>query len=411
MRWLGVFITFWENFKIAIKSLMANKMRTFLTTLGIIIGVLTIVSVASIITGLNKGFAEQISNIGSNVLYIDKYPWIIMDDWYKYKNRPDITLREASFIREHSKYAEAVAPASSRRATIKYKDRVLEDIRVVGIVYEEKDVENLEIDEGRFFTPVEVKRKKSVAIIGYEIKEKLFENDNPVGKKILIGGQKFTVVGVRSKRGSIFGQSLDTDIYIPLGTLYSKFGHRRSIEIQVKVRDPSLMEEAIEELRFWMRVARALKPTEPDNFSINRQETLLKTYRDLTRGLYIAAFGIGTLSLLVGGIGIMNIMLVSVTERRKEIGIRKAIGAKRGTIILQFLIESSVLCGTGGVIAIMLSFVVSTLIDKLTPFPASVPVWSIVGGIIFSSFIGVFFGLYPAARAARLDPVESLRYE
>jgi len=245
-----------------------------------------------------------------------------MDDWYKYKNRPDITLREASFIRdrpditlreasfirEHSKYAEAVAPTSGRRSIVKYKDKILEDIRVVGIVYEEKDVENFEIDEGRFFSPIS--RKRSVAIIGYEIKERLFEDDDPIGKKILIGGQKFVVVGVRSKRGNIFGQSLDIDVYVPLGTLYSKFGHRRSVGIQVKVKDPSLMEEASEELRFWMRVARALKPTEPDNFSINRQETLLKTYRDLTRGLYTAAFGIGALSLIVGGIGIMNIMLV-----------------------------------------------------------------------------------------------------
>lgn len=411
MKWLGAFITFWENFKIAFKSLAANKMRTSLTTLGIVIGVLTIVSVASIISGLNKGFAEQISNIGSNVLYINKYPWIIMDDWYKYKNRPDITLREASFIREHSKYAEAVAPTSGRRSIVKYKDKILEDIRVVGIVYEEKDVENFEIDEGRFFSPIEVSRKRSVAIIGYEIKERLFEDDDPIGKKILIGGQKFVVVGVRSKRGNIFGQSLDIDVYVPLGTLYSKFGHRRSVGIQVKVKDPSLMEEASEELRFWMRVARALKPAEPDNFSINRQETLLKTYKDLTRGLYTAAFGIGALSLIVGGIGIMNIMLVSVTERKREIGIRKAIGAKRSTIVLQFLIESSMLCGVGGLIAVILSFIVSMLIDKLTPFPATVPLWSVVGGVIFSSLIGVFFGLYPAAKASKLDPVESLRYE
>ncbi|MBO8130182.1 MAG: ABC transporter permease [Candidatus Marinimicrobia bacterium] len=411
MKPVSAIITFWENIKIALQALLANKMRTFLTTLGIIIGVLTIVSVASIISGLNKGFAEQISNIGSNILYINRYPWIIMDDWYKYRNRPRITLKEAEFIKSHSQYAEAVAPTTSTSSTLKYMNNSLEDISITGITYEENLVDNFELEEGRYFTPIEIDRKRQVAIIGYEIKEKLFENDDPIGKKIHIGNQKFTVIGVRKKRGKIFGESIDVVVYIPLRTLYAKFGQRRSLQIRVKVKNPDMINDTIEELRFWMRTARALKPSDPDNFSINRQELLLQTYKRLTSGLYIAALGIGTLSLLVGGIGIMNIMLVSVTERRKEIGIRKAIGAKRRTIIAQFLIESSTLCTIGGLIAVILSYFISLLIDKLTPFPASVPLWSVIGGIIFSSFVGIFFGLYPAARAAKMNPIEALRYE
>ena len=213
------------------------------------------------------------------------------------------------------------------------------------------------------------------------------------------------------KRGSLLGHNLDSEVYVPLGTIFKNFGFHRSIRILIKVPSPEMIEQVIDEIHFLMRVSRKLKPQEEDNFSINQQEMLTNMYKQLTNGLYTAAFGIGALSLIVGGIGIMNIMLVSVAERRKEIGIRKALGAKQRVITFQFIIESIIICSVGGIIAILLSFLMSLVIDKVTPFPSNVPIWSVLMGLGFSSFVGLFFGIYPARRAAKLDPIECLRYE
>jgi putative ABC transport system permease protein len=408
---ISFLVKLWEYIVIALRAISENKMRAILTTVGIIIGVLTVVSVASIIAGLNQGFADQIANLGSNTLYVQKYPWVAGEDWFKYRNRPDITLKDAEYIHKHMKLAEAVSPTTGTRRNVKYQNNTLEDITISGATVESESIENYNITSGRYFTPLEIEKDKNFAIIGYEVQEKLFEEHNPLGKKIRIGNIPYTVVGVLEKRGSIFGYSLDSEIIVPLGSIFRNFGFHRSIQIQVKVADAQDLDAARDELRFLMRVSRRLKPDEEDNFSINQQEMLTDMYKRLTGGLYTAAIGIGTLSLLVGGIGIMNIMLVSVAERRKEIGIRKALGAKRRTISFQFIIESVIICSVGGIIAIFLSFLLSIFIDKVTPFPSSVPLWSVLMGLGFSTFVGLFFGIYPAQRAARLDPIECLRYE
>jgi putative ABC transport system permease protein len=404
-------IKLWENIKIALRALMQNKLRSILTTIGIVIGVLTVVSVASIIEGLNRGFASQIANLGGGALYVQKYPWVVMDDFFRFRNRPNITLKEASFVRDRLKLAEAVSPSTGTRQDIRYRNKTLNGISVTGVSDRYDVVSGINIEEGRFFSYSEIERDKNNVVIGWEIKEKLFESRNPLGEKIRIGETSYTVIGVTEKRGNFLGESLDTEVYVPLGTIFKNFGWHRSITIAVKVIDPSKVEEAKDELRFLMRLARKQAPSEDDNFSINQQEVLTQMYNKLTGGLYTAAFGIGTLSLLVGGIGIMNIMLVSVTERRKEIGIRKALGAKRKVITFQFLVESVIICGVGGIIAIFLSFIVSMVISKITPFPSAVPAWSVIMGLGFSALIGLFFGIYPASKAARLNPIECLRYE
>jgi len=404
-------IKLWENIKIALRALMQNKLRSILTTIGIVIGVLTVVSVASIIEGLNRGFASQIANLGGGALYVQKYPWVVMDDFFRFRNRPNITLKEASFVRDRLKLAEAVSPSTGTRQDIRYRNKTLNGISVTGVSDRYDVVSGINIEEGRFFSYSEIERDKNNVVIGWEIKEKLFESRNPLGEKIRIGETSYTVIGVTEKRGNFLGESLDTEVYVPLGTIFKNFGWHRSITIAVKVIDPSKVEEAKDELRFLMRLARKQAPSEDDNFSINQQEVLTQMYNKLTGGLYTAAFGIGTLSLLVGGIGIMNIMLVSVTERRKEIGIRKALGAKRKVITFQFLVESVIICGVGGIIAIFLSFIVSMGISKITPFPSAVPAWSVIMGLGFSALIGLFFGIYPASKAARLNPIECLRYE
>jgi putative ABC transport system permease protein len=405
------FIKLWENIKIALRALMQSKMRSILTTLGIVIGVLTVVSVASIIEGLNRGIAGQIATLGGNALYVQKYPWVSMEDFSKFRNRPNLTLHEADFIRERMKLAEAVSPSTGTRQDVRYRNKTLNGISINGVSDRYDVVTGLVIEEGRFFSYSEIEREKNNVVIGWEIKDKLFENRNPIGEKIRIGFSTYTVIGVTEKRGNFLGESLDAEVYVPLGTIFKNFGWHRSITIAVKINDPTKVEEAKDELRFLMRTVRQLTPTEEDNFSINQQELLTEMYNKLTSGLYTAAFGIGTLSLLVGGIGIMNIMLVSVTERRKEIGIRKALGAKRKVITFQFLVESVIICGVGGIVAILLSFIVSIIISKITPFPSAVPAWSVFMGLGFSALIGLFFGIYPASKAARLNPIECLRYE
>ena len=408
---ISILISFWENILIAVRALVQNKMRAVLTTLGIIIGVLTVVSVASIIAGLNKGFSNQISALGSNTLFIHKYPWIIQDDFFKYRNRPDITMDDARYLIEHSKLAESIAPATSTRKDIKYLNNSLTGVAISGVTMEHESIENYTIAEGRYFSPTEIDRNKHSCVIGWGIKEKLFKDHPAVGERIRVGDVSYRVIGIMEKRGSLLGHDLDSEVYVPIGTIFKNFGSRRSIRILVKVSSPEKIDAVKDEIRFLMRVSHKLKPQEEDNFSINQQEMLTNMYKQLTGGLYTAAFGIGTLSLLVGGIGIMNIMLVSVAERRKEIGIRKALGAKRRSITSQFIIESIIICSIGGIIAIFLSFLLSLAIDKVTPFPSSVPIWSIFLGLGFSTFVGLFFGIYPARRAAKLDPIECLRYE
>jgi putative ABC transport system permease protein len=401
----------WESLKIATTALSHNKMRSILTTLGIIIGVLTVVSVASIIEGLNKGFESEIAGLGSNRLYISRYPWIWTGNWHELRNRPRITMKEVEYIKEHIKLAEAVSPSAGTRRNIKYRNSSLEDVHLSGVTIESEKIEGFNIKTGRYFTPIEINKNRNMAILGYEIYEQLFGNRNPIGERVRIDNIAYTVIGVMEKRGAILGSNLDTEIYVPIGSIFKNFGFRRNIDIVVKVPDASLVESAKDEAHFLMRMARGLRPGEKDDFSINEQEMLADLYNQLTGVLYTAAIGIGTLSLIVGGIGIMNIMLVSVSERRREIGIRKALGATRSTIMYQFIIESIIICVIGGIIAILFSYLISILIDKVTPFPSAVPLWSILMGLGFSVLVGLFFGIYPAQRAAKLNPIECLRYE
>lgn len=409
---LTLLIKLKENVIIALKALRQHKMRSVLTTLGIIIGVLTVVSVASIISGLNKGFKDKLSFLGSNTLYIQKYPWMTHGEWYKYRNRPDITMQNYEYLNKQMDPDEVViAPSISTHRELKYGKNSLESVDVNGVVKASEIVSNITLASGRYFTNLEIDRRKNRVVIGNTIKEKLFENENPLGKRIKIGGQPFYVIGVMEKKGKFLGNDLDINIFIPIGSFFKNFGYHRSISIEAKVLNVAQFESIKEKMHYLMRFSRGLKPGSEDNFSINQQEMIQQQYDSLTGGLYTAAIGIGTLALLVGGIGIMNIMLVSVTERQKEIGIRKAIGATNGIISFQFLVESVIICSMGGIIALLLSFFVALGIKAATPFPASVPTWSIFMGIGFSWFIGIFFGLYPAHQAAKLDPIESLHYE
>jgi len=404
-------IQLWEGVLMALTSLRANKLRAFLTVLGILIGVTTIITILTVIAGLDNAFTSQISNLGSDNLYVSKIPWATGMDFFKYRNRKDITLREAEAIARYATLVEAVAPLAMTRRTVKYRNEAVHRVEINGTNAAYKDVANAYPEYGRFLTEFEVKHRRHVCVIGWEVAEKLFGGEDPLGRKVFIGGYAFRVVGVLEKRGQILGQNLDTNIYIPIGTFYKVFGTRRSLLIRVKVVDPALLDEAKDELRGILRRVRKVPPEKEDDFAINQQDTLTQLYKSLTAGLYAVAVGIAAISLLVGGIGIMNIMLVAVTERTREIGIRKAVGAKRRDVLWQFLVESVVISAVGGIIGIVLGFGFGELLDALAPIPADISASAVLVGLGFSSIVGIFFGLYPASKAARLDPIEALRYE
>jgi len=408
MRFL---IAFYENLRMALTALRTHKMRAFLTTLGIIIGVFTIISISTVISGLNKAFVSEISAFGSDVLYIQKFPWALNGNWFEYRNRKDITLRHAKAVMKYATFAQAVSYEVETRRTVKYRNESVERVLIIGTNEQYQVTHSAYPMLGRFLIKNDVDHRRLVCVLGWGVADKLFKEENPLGKEVKIGGYFFRVVGVLEKRGDVFGFNLDENVVIPYGVFRKLYGFRRSLTISVKVGDPALVDYAREELRGIMRRARGLAPGEEDDFAINQQSMLMNFYKQITTTLYIVAIGIGAISLFVGGIGIMNIMLVSVTERTREIGIRKAIGARRFDILAQFLVEAVTICLVGGVIGILLGFGIGQLIDAVTPLPASISLWSVMLGLGFTTTVGIFFGLYPAAKAARLNPIEALRYE
>ena len=411
MTAIPTLIHLWEGVLMAFNSLKANKLRSILTTLGIIMGVATVITILTVINGLDDAFSKQISILGSDNLFISKLPWTAGMEFFKYRNRKDITLKEVNAIKEQATLVRAVAPIARTRRAVKYKNESLSGVAINATNEQYKDAANAYPEYGRFMTQFEVDHRRHVCVLGWEVAEKLFKFESPLGKKIFIGGYPFHVVGVLEKRGSIFGENLDENIHIPLGTFHKIFGSRRSLLIQVKVLDATILEEAKDELRGILRRVRRVPPNKEDDFAINQQDVFTNLYKSLTTGLYAVAVGIGAISLLVGGIGIMNIMLVAVTERTREIGVRKALGARKRDLLWQFLVESVVISAVGGVIGIGIGFGLGKLLEAMTPIPARITPLAVAVGIGFSSAVGIFFGLYPASKAARLDPIEALRYE
>ena len=401
-----------EYFSMAVQALRANVLRSILTTLGIVIGISTIIAIFTIIQAMNTYVHDNLSIISASTVYVQKYPWVIQGDFWKYRNRPEIKDNVYDAIRAKSRIADYVAPFAITQQKAKYGNNTIEGLTLVGTnehyLFTSGDV----IELGRFFQPGDIISHQRVTILGYDIAEQLFINPGiAMGKEVKIGGIPFKVIGVQEKKGMMFGRSNDDYIYVPYTTMRSHFGAFRNLNIAVKTVNVSELPDLVEELRGIIRITRRIEPTEEDNFSINKADMLTDFYNQVTGPLYMIVFVIGSISLLVGGIGIMNIMLVSVTERTREIGIRKAIGATRRNVMIQFITEAVFISMIGGVLGMILGLYMASFGAALMSLDISVTPMTVIIAISFATMVGILSGIYPAFKAAGKDPIDALRYE
>ncbi|MBN1204477.1 MAG: ABC transporter permease [Myxococcaceae bacterium] len=400
-----------EGVRIALFSLKANRMRTVLTTVGIGIGVATLLAIVGIIQGLNSSFDRQLATIGANTLQVSKFPWVMRGDWWLYRNRKDFTLPQVEQIRAQSSYISAISPVVGRASDVAHGEEQLATVGINGVTGEYLMISGYEVTAGRYITDADNETTRPVAVIGADVAAGLFPSISPLGQTIRIDGRPFQVVGTLSRKGKILDQSQDLMVQIPFKTFYAMFGKQRSFSIAIAVTSAEDVKRAEDQLVGILRRVRGTPAGAPDDFSINRPEMLANTYQQLTGALYGVAMGVGLITLLVGGIGIMNIMLVSVRERTREIGIRRALGARKQTIVLQFLMEASAVSAVGGALGTAVGLSTAKVVSLITPLAADVQPLTVVAGVAFAGVVGLLFGIWPAARAANLDPVEALRYE
>jgi putative ABC transport system permease protein len=409
---------FREIVVMAVDSIKSHKLRSFLTILGIVIGVMTVIGMVSVIQGLNKSFLKELESAGSDLIIIRKFDPVQMGRRSESeRQRKDLTLDDAKAIERNCPLLKGVSISLNvsvfEQVDIKYRNIKSDNSFIIGINEKFPTVYSLFLPkEGRYLTESEITHSSRVCVLGYELAEILFPHMSALGKEISVGSEKFTVVGVLSKRGQIFGQSRDNFVGIPVTALTKYYPYEKdSVEFTTAPRNHGDMQEAIQQVTNFLRQKRKVPYGKPNDFSIFTQESMMDLYNQLTGAAFLVMIVISSIGLMVGGIGVMNIMLVSVKERTREIGIRKALGARAGDIMRQFLIESIVLTGTGGVLGIVVGFLIAILVRAATPLPASVSPWSVFVGFAVSVSIGLFFGIFPAQKAAKMDPIVSLRYE
>ncbi|MFN7981497.1 MAG: ABC transporter permease [Vicinamibacterales bacterium] len=403
-----------ESAGIALDAIWASKLRSLMTVLGNIVAVTSIIAVVSLIQGLNASVTSAImSQAGADAFSIQQYPVTRSDEEFEaVRSNPRITMQDVRAIRRYSDQVSAVMAESTGNGRVTYRDKSIDSTRVQGVTSDYIEFSTFDAERGRLMSPTEVDTARPVCVLGWRTADRLFGTaEDPLDKTIQVEGIHFRVLGVSSKRGSILGQSQDEFIVMPLGQFQQLFGSRRSLSLTVKPRNLSNIATVMDEATVALRSSRGLKPKQRDNFGMFTSDTILDIYHQATNGIFAVLVGVVALSLVVGGIVIMNIMLMAVSERTREIGLRKALGARRVDILAQMLTESVVLSVFGGVIGTVFGSAIATAIASFTPIPASVELWSVALGIFVTAFVGLFFGLYPASRAASLDPIEALRRE
>lgn len=405
-------IEFREGLGIAVRAIRINITRSMLTTLGIIVGIVAVTSMFTTINGIERGFERSMDMLGTNVLYVDKWSWFASEeDWWEMINRPEIKQEVAEAIEARSELAKVVAPLVGTQRPVRYHDRSLSGVYVEGSSPAFLQTNSVELTAGRYYNEIDYRSARRVCVLGSEVATGLFPVENPLGKTIRLGGHRCEVIGVLAEQGKFLGlMSFDSQIQIPITAFQSMFGmRRRGVSIKIKVESAEVLDAAEDELVGIVRVARRLKPGEPNNFEINRQEA----FREQFDGIKTVIYGIGlfltALALLVGGIGVMNIMFVSVKERTREIGIRKAVGARSRAIMTQFLLEAVFVCMAGGAIGIAISYGVAQIINAF--FTAVLSPGTVILAFSICVGVGVIFGFVPARSAAKSHPIEALHQE
>jgi putative ABC transport system permease protein len=407
----GAWVTFGETMRLALDSLRAHKLRSFLTLLGVILAVTTLVVVMSVIEGLNFYIADKVANLGANVLVIDRFGIITSEDqWVKAQKRPIITTEDYQRFRESAKLPKAVAGYDRMQAQTRSGDHILENTAVIGVTANYAEVRGLNIAQGRFLTEADDEHRSEVAFIGDDLAKKFFSNVDPIGKTIRSETHTYEVIGVGAPIGSALGRSQDNYMLLPLGT-FQKGWHKPNDSMAIFVQAPNgeSMQSCEDEARMLFRAWHHLQYNDADDFGVLGSESIMSLWRELTGNLAKVAMALVSVFLVVGGIVIMNIMLASVTERTKEIGLRRSLGARRQHILLQFLAESASLAAVGGFIGIVAAMAIEFFVKKVFSFPMEMPVSAVAVSLVLSTGVGLFFGIFPAMRAAKLDPIEALR--
>jgi putative ABC transport system permease protein len=402
-----------EAIRIATTNLWTHKMRSVLTLLGVVIGVTAVIAVVSLVSGLNRYVAEKVVGLGADIFLINRSPSIITDisQWEEAQKRRKFYYDDYEAVLENCRSCAAVAANLQKSGQVKYGTDYISDTAIIGFTHEMPEVYNRELAQGRYFTLLDEQRVAPVCIVGFEVVDHLLPGSDPIGKEIRVDSGSCEIIGVAKKRGSVMGQSQDNWVIMPLTTYQAMYARDDSVRLWVKANGTQALDSTMDEVRMILRGRRHLRYASPDDFAMETNASFLSLWSSISGTFFGVTIGIASISLIVGGIVIMNIMLVSVTERTREIGLRKSLGARQVDIRTQFLIESSTIALIGGVCGVILGIVLAKIVTLTTALPSSVQLWSVIMGLVVATSVGLFFGVYPATKAARLDPVVALRSE
>lgn len=407
-------MAFKEAIRLALQSLWANKLRSVLTLLGVVIGVASVIAVVTLVNGANTYVTTKFTSYGADVFTVSKMPQLITnsDDYQRYQKRKNVLLPDYVYVKDNCKRCVGIGAQQANRGKVVRGTESVTDAQVRGYTWQMPSLQNLNIMQGRGFTETDEEHASHVAIIGSDIQDHLFAGIDPLGQELRVDGAPYTVIGIAEKQGSTFGQSQDNWVGVPLTAFQKSYGTAKTLTIYVKAGSAGpTLEAAADEVRVLVRSQRHDAPGAPDSFELDTNNTLVGFFSTITNSFGMVAGAIALISLVVGGIVIMNIMLVSVTERTREIGIRKALGARPQDILMQFLIESGMMALVGGAIGVMGGIVVAQVVTVLVGFPSTIALWSVLAGLVMATGTGIFFGVYPARKAAQLDPIVALRAE